>query len=263
MNEGWDSDVFDIDGRWIFRFPRRREVVAALKRECKLLPELVGAMPFDVPDPRFIGVYEHQRYMGYRRLPGQAYVRGDDIVSIAEALRELHAFPVERAAERLGMSPTMDEWVKSYVDLRTTARKQAVPLLPRDAAESLDRAFDAFLATDWSTVTPTLVHRDLGAEHILMDRETRRLSGIIDFGDMAIGDPTIDFVGLRISAGERLTNKASAADGGDIDLSRMRFYVQVGALHAILYGLLIKDPALVDDATAALARRLRGDDLGR
>ena len=260
INEGWDSDVFDIDGRWIFRFPRRPSVVAALERECRVLPKLVAAMPFDVPDPRFVGELEGQQFMGYRRLPGQAYLRGDNVVSVAEGIKAMHAFPVDRAAVLLGDLPTMDAWVQSYVELRDYAEKEVAPLVDGETAAAMVGAFEEFLATDWSVVTPTFVHRDLGAEHILIDRDTRELSGIIDFGDMAIGDPTIDFVGLRISAGIRLTDTAINAYGGEIDEGRMRFYVQVGAVHAVAYGLLIEDEELVADAVASLARRLRGDD---
>ena len=235
-------------------------MVEALERECRVLPVLVGAMPFDVPDPRFVGEQEGQRYMGYRRLPGQAYIRGDDIASIGEGIAALHAFPAARAAELLDTAPTMDDWVRSYVELRADADKHVVPLLDHDVRDALDRAFDAFLAADWSSVAPTFVHRDLGAEHILIDRDTHRLSGIIDFGDMAIGDPTIDFVGLRISAGARQTALAVKAYGGQVDEGRTRFYVQVGAVHAVLYGLLIEDDDLVAGAVASLSRRLMSDD---
>jgi aminoglycoside 2''-phosphotransferase len=220
-------------------------------------------MPFDVPDPRFVGSFENQRYMGYRRLPGQAYMRGDDIESIAHALARLHAFPVDTAAQLLGVPATMEGWVQSYLDLRSAADKEAIPLLPAEAADALNRAFDTFLTTDWGAVPPTFVHCDLGAEHILMDRDSQQLSGMIDFGDMTVGDATIDFVGLRISAGARLVDKAIRAYGGVVDKDRMRFYVQVGALYAILYGQLIGDEELVVDAVRSLERRLLGHDLGR
>ena len=260
INEGWDSDVYDVDGRWIFRFPRRPEVAAALEREARVLPVLAQTMPFDVPDPRLVGTHEGHPYMGYRKLAGQPFARGDDVVSIADALSALHSFPVEEAAGLLGVEPTIDRWVQQYVDLRAKTDKDIAPLLDAEVADALNDAFDRFLASDWSTVTPTFVHHDLGAEHILMDRETHRLSAIIDFGDMTIGDPTMDFVGVRITAGARLTKQAVTAYGGGIDDARMRFYVQVGAVHAVIYGQLIGDEHLVVDAIASLGRRLRGDD---
>lgn len=263
INEGWDSDVYDVDGRWIFRFPRRPEVAAALEREARVLPVLARTMPFDVPDPRLTGNFDGQPYMAYRKLPGMPYVRGDDVESVADALRALHSFPADEAAELIGMEPTIDPWVDGYVELRARAATEIVPLLGGEVADALDAAFDQFLATDWAAVTPTLVHHDLGAEHILMDRETRRLNAIIDFGDVSIGDPTIDFVGLRITAGARLTKRAIASYGGAVDEARMRFYVQIGALHAVIYGQVVGDDKLVADAVASLGRRLLGHDLGR
>lgn len=40
------------------------------------------------------------------------------------------------------------------------------------------------------------MHGDLVPEHILLDEKTGQLSGIIDFGDVALGDPAQDFLGF-------------------------------------------------------------------
>ena len=33
LGEGWDSTVWLVDDRWVFRFPRREVVIAGLRRE--------------------------------------------------------------------------------------------------------------------------------------------------------------------------------------------------------------------------------------
>ena len=48
----------------------------------------------------------------------------------------------------------------------------------------------------WTPQQTTLVHDDLGAEHILVDAARSSLTGIIDWGDMALHDPAWDFIGL-------------------------------------------------------------------
>ena len=39
----------------------------------------------------------------------------------------------------------------------------------------------------------TVIHSDIMPEHIIVNPKTHTLSGIIDFGDIEIGDPAYDF----------------------------------------------------------------------
>ena len=41
-----------------------------------------------------------------------------------------------------------------------------------------------------------VVHNDICADHVLVDPATGRLTGLIDWADMMVGDPALDFVGL-------------------------------------------------------------------
>jgi aminoglycoside phosphotransferase (APT) family kinase protein len=41
-----------------------------------------------------------------------------------------------------------------------------------------------------------LVHNDLAAEHVLGDPESGMPTGVIDWSDMALGAPVVDFAGL-------------------------------------------------------------------
>ncbi len=50
---------------------------------------------------------------------------------------------------------------------------------------------------DWSAERSTLVHGDLYARHLLIDGDGRP-SGVIDWGDVHLGDPAID---LAFAAG--------------------------------------------------------------
>ena len=40
LDEGWDFRVFEVDARWLFRFPKREASVAKLNMERKLLSGL-------------------------------------------------------------------------------------------------------------------------------------------------------------------------------------------------------------------------------
>ena len=66
-----------------------------------------------------------------------------------------------------------------------------------DARASVTASFTEFLdAAGDSGFTPALRHGDLGGENIRYDPATNRVTGIIDFGSAAMGDPAVDFAGL-------------------------------------------------------------------
>src|SRR5258708_21610180 len=65
-------------------------------------------------------------------------------------------------------------------------------LIPRQFQEAI-RDFLDTRPENPSSFMPTFCHHDLGVEHILVDRSTKRITGIIDWGDVALGDPANDF----------------------------------------------------------------------
>jgi hypothetical protein len=70
---GWDNTAFAVDGRWLFRFPRREIAVPGVRREIVVLPRLAAALPLPIPEPRFVGqpsVRYPWPFFGARLLPG-------------------------------------------------------------------------------------------------------------------------------------------------------------------------------------------------
>ena len=63
IDQGYDFHVVVVDDEWVFRFPRRAGVEAALETEVELLPRLAPALPVAVPSfehvsraPVFVGI---------------------------------------------------------------------------------------------------------------------------------------------------------------------------------------------------------------
>jgi aminoglycoside 2''-phosphotransferase len=86
---------------------------------------------------------------------------------------------------------------------------------------------------------PVLVHGDLCPDHILFDRGAKRITGVIDFGDVRIGDPACDFQ-LREEYGETFWEELLAHYRLPVDESffrRLKFYERRWPFHEILYGL--------------------------
>lgn len=256
---GWDSWTFDVlatDGsRWIFRFARTPEVAAGQAREARLLPELSRRVSFGIPVPRFAGEWQGHAYVGYAKILGGPISDGDDWTPLAGMLRELHGFPAEEAARLLGREASTAAWRSDYVDLRREFDAGAIPALDAELAAAVRQEYDDFLNGQFD-FAPTLVHRDLGAEHVMVDPDTRRPVGLIDFGDAAVGDPAIDFVGALVTVGDAATRELIAAYAGPISWERMRFYWWLGSLHAVRYGVDTGNQEILDDGISGLRERL-------
>ena len=205
LGEGFGSLVVETASGVVFRIAKNALAQRGHRRERALLPVIAGHLPgFDVPDP----VYHlpHSKafpygVIGYDKLPGRPLsphdITEENRASIAAQLARfigaLHRIPLDRLpasdlpevpprAARLG-----EVWGRVTPYLRA----------------HLDRDEYTRVSGWWREIgcygerhpyTPTLVHGDLWYENILFDPDTRRIAGVIDFEDLAVGDPTIDLV---------------------------------------------------------------------
>jgi aminoglycoside 2''-phosphotransferase len=277
ITQGWDSFVLDVetpDGELIFRFPLRPDVERMLAKEVRLLPELAQALP--TPIPQFAYVWSGEArvarpFVGYRKLSGvsldasqpQSDARDRLERDLALFLTALHRFPTARAAA-LGVSGgSADRWREEYRTLHTQIRDQAFPLLSASARARATTLWESYLEDDANLdFTPALIHRDLGAEHILWERETGQLSGVIDWGDAAVGDPALDFVGLFRCCGRDFTEHVLATYRGalsgardDTLWPRIAFYARIVPFYEVLFGLLEHAADHLRQGIAAIERQ--------
>ena len=239
---GWAFWTFDVDGEWIARFPRTGQTAVAAERELALLPELARTLSFRVPQPTLSGRWNHRAFFVYRRIPGRGLAPPDATLKvvhvIARMLAELHAFPVDHAAQLLlDAGPADTAWWRLLESLWPAIERDALPVMPSDLACAVTREFDRFVNARLEFPT-CLVHNDLGLEHVLYDETAGAPVGIIDFESAWIGDPVVDFVPLRYALGSGVTKHLAQGRelGGEV-ARRMWFYRWMGSVHAIIYGV--------------------------
>ena len=182
--------------------------------------------------------------------------------SIAAALSSLHAIPTPLVAEACATEHTVDTWRRRYHALGETVRARVSPLLDSHTLDAVDRGFERFLEEELATLKDVaLVHCDLGCEHILIGEDGTTVTGLIDFEDVTIGDPTIDFVGIFVTYGMEAVE--SVRDGytrrrtlDEHFERRLRFYTWMASCHQIIYGLEEEKPDLVKDGVEGLRKRL-------
>lgn len=263
--EGWSFWTFEVEPGWIFRFPRNDVVAESLRREIAVLPKVATCVRFAVPCFEYVGVYGARPFVGYRRIPGRPLtpedLNGDRTRSVAEALSSLHEVPTSVVAPSCSTEPNVEAWRQRYIVLREEALRHVLPRLESPVARAVERGFERFLAHELRTLPDVaVVHYDLGCEHILMDENSPTVSGLIDFEEITVGDPTVDFVGIFITCGENATRNIRKHYVGLDDENfeaRLRFYCWMGAYHQIVYGLQEGDYGLVEDGIDGMKLRLR------
>lgn len=264
LGVGWDNTAYRVDGTLVFRFPRREIAVEPIRTESRVLRVIAELLPLPIPVPEFLGEPSEDYpwpFAGYRWIAGETACRARPDGAqrahaarpLAEFLRALHAVPLDTAARAGAGADTLgrlelakrcgqiEERLGEAVRLGLIAR-------PRRWRRVLED-----LPTGWSARACALVHGDLYARHVLVDAE-RRPCGVIDWGDVHLGDPAVD---LSIAHGF-LPPPARAAfrDAyGPIDPDGWRV-ARMKALHAALTVLVYahdaRDRALADEAARAL-----------
>lgn len=261
--EGWGSDVFEINGRLIFRFPKWPERERATQIEINLLPELAKALSVQIPYFEFIGKHNNETFIGYRKIPGVPlascnYNRGNLATQLAKIITEMHRFPVHLATKLKVPKPN---WRIEYEEFYSRVRDKAFPLMNEALQMRAVSIWEGFLENeDNFKFEPVFIHRDLsGDQHILCNPERPEITGIIDWEDSCIGDPAIDFTGLYWDCKEKFTKRVLADYDGKVDKTfweRTIFYYKIGAFHEISYGQLINDGAHIESGLKHLSRVL-------
>lgn len=224
---GWggDSDVWLVNGDMIFRFPRTDEMAVQLGVEACVLPRLAPTLPLAVPAFRYIARDVSggpPQFAGYPLIRGEPMTpalldglgyagagRGELAKALGGFLARLHAFPLADA-RACGVAGAMSEPDRTH-NLYERVRASVYPLLTPALRAWSDHLFgDALAQPGLWDYTPALVHGDLSDDHILFDRAAHTIAGIIDFGDMGVGDPLGDFAGLA-PYGEAFLGAALAA----------------------------------------------------
>lgn len=265
LAEGWDSQAWEVNDALIFRFPKRAEVADWLRREIALLPALAPALP--VPIPRFTHIADTGSpldpalpFVGYPALRGTFLDGALELLApasplvpqLAAFLGALHRFPVAHAAA-CGVTPgTWERWVAWWRDWLGRVAGAHQHLDPELYAwmEGVLRDFLAELTAAERPVA--LIHHDLALEHILIDSTGRRITGVIDWGDAAIGDPALDFAGLVAPAPLDALLAAYPRAVDDRFRRRAAWYARLGPFHLLYFGLHMADPETIARGVAAI-----------
>jgi hypothetical protein len=108
----------------------------------------------------------------------------------------LHSYPLETAGS-LGVKA---KWADGLRKISPGIFNQVLNDLPRPARTWASRMLESHNNQQYQ---PCVIHGDLSLpDHVLFDPGINRVSGIIDFGDLTIGDPAHDFLSILEDGGD-------------------------------------------------------------
>ena len=189
---GWTHIVLEVNGKWIFRFVRDF-ACAQLAVEQAFLPVFKECSPLPIPEIRYSGA----GFIGYQKIEGvkfsESVFRGLCAnerttlgASLGDFLSGLHAVSFQHPHLKEAPFGGGDFWCELW--------PTAAPRLQASTRQKAEGYFHRALSRIASAAYRTVVtHSDLGTSNVLIDAARSRIAGVIDFGDISIGDPATDF----------------------------------------------------------------------
>lgn len=203
---GSSNVLFRLGPDHLVRLPRQPGGSGSIETEARWLAQLAPALPVGVPEVVAVGRpgFGYPESWSVTRwidgeLPATPYADGPAANALARQLAEfvtaLRAaeVPPEAASDpqlrsyRAGALSDVDTGIRQYLD-----ECRALPDLPLDLDACLGVWADAVALPVSPDSVDRWVHGDLLAENLLL-REGR-LVAVLDFGGLAVGDPSVDYV---------------------------------------------------------------------
>jgi aminoglycoside phosphotransferase (APT) family kinase protein len=253
---GTDHAIFRLGDELVVRLPRIGWAVGQPELEQQWLPRLAPHLPLAIPRPVALGRpgcgYPH-RWAVHTWLPGEP--------ATTERLRD----PVQTA---LDLARFIEE-LRRIDTAGAPAAGRGEPLATRDGStrhwlaelggaidsSAVTVAWEAALAAPVWDGPPLWVHGDLDSRNLLaLDG---RLSGLVDFGGLGVGDPACDVsAAWKMFAGEPRELFRVELEVDDATWARARGHVVSQSLGALAYYTLENNAVLVLECRRWLAEAL-------
>ncbi|MDQ3875603.1 MAG: aminoglycoside phosphotransferase family protein [Actinomycetota bacterium] len=250
---GTDNAIYRLGEDMAVRLPRREQNARQLEKERRWLPTLAPLLPLTIPIPLATGKPAEGypcEWSVYRWLEGEAATE-ETIADLGQAATDLAAFiaALQRVDPAVGPPPGAHNSFRG-VPLATrdeTTRAAISSLSATIDAGPLTAAWEAALsAPEWKR-PPVWIHGDLDVRNLLV--ENGRLSAVIDFGCLGVGDPAYDvMVAWKVLSADNRDIFRSALSVDEATWARARGLALSQAVVALAYYTLETNAVLVREA---------------
>jgi aminoglycoside 2''-phosphotransferase len=205
LGDGDFCDCYLVNDSHVFRFAKHAAASAAMQVEICLLPILQRTLSVKIPQIEFAGRRDAtgEGMMGYQFLSGNpleaetleglpSTTQNSLIDQMVTFTRQLHAVPL--ALVHHCTIPYLEP-LPHLTHIIKEGRTKVAPHLSEGVWDYYERLFADYTRDPaLHTYHPALLHGDLSPDHFLGNPEQATLTGVIDFGDVCIGDPAWDLI---------------------------------------------------------------------
>lgn len=254
---GTDNAMFRLGDRLVFRIPRRESAVQAISKELNWLPRLDN-LPLEIPT---------------LRLRGRADVGVSCEFGVFDWI-EGEIGSLENLSDAAKSAASLARFLRALQTKSTDGAPAAGPLNSRrgvplsqmsdvmlPAIEIVSDEIDASAAREvWNSAVkekssrpPVWVHGDLKADNLIANGG--ELSGVIDWGLSAVGDPAADYAAAWswVAPSARATFR-NVLELDDCDWLRAKGWALYGAVIALSYYRRGRNEALCRQSRLTLSR---------
>lgn len=257
VDHGQNNQILILEKKVIFRFPKSERNKRALTIEYDTLLILKEKINFKIPDFK----YHHfatsliENFVGYEMIHGEPLFKAVFLekdhrllgLQLSNILRELHQPNLRRQLE--SRVKVIDPYI-IWEDMYLRIKEKLFVFMNEEAKEETRKNFEDILhALGDVNFESTLIHGDFGPSNIIVSQNDSTINGIIDFGEVHIGDPAVDIASLigPLGYGEAfiLNHFDSYPDAKNL-LKRAKLYTKTFALQEALYGIENDDQRAFD-----------------
>lgn len=192
---GWDNRTFHLGDNMLIRMPSGAEYESQVDKEQYWLPKLGPLLPVQIPMPIAIGKPAEGypwKWSIYGWIEGESVASGyiTDYCELADDLAEfLIAF--QHLNSTGGPPSGLHNFYRggSLEVYDSEVKKAVVAIKNKIDSKVVMEIWETALATSWRE-KPVWVHGDISAGNLLV--HNGKLCAVIDFGQLAIGDPSCD-----------------------------------------------------------------------
>ena len=258
---GTDNAIYRLGGDLVARLPRRERTEVTLRKERAWLPRLAPHLPLAVPLPLAEGTPADGypwAWSVYRWLEGETAIV-EPIADLVRAAHDLARFvaALQQIDTAGGPAPGEHNFFRGEpLGARDASVRASIASLGTEIdARVVEAAWEAALdAGEWQRA-PAWIHGDLDGRNLLVERG--RLSAVIDFGSLGVGDPACDvMVAWKVFSAETRDVFRSTLCVDDATWARARGWALSQALGALAYYTLETNAVLVHEARRWLAEVL-------
>jgi aminoglycoside phosphotransferase (APT) family kinase protein len=179
ISTGGDNMIADVNGEWIFRFPRTEAFIAVFERENLLLNRIRPHITLPIPLYEYVG--ENIVFVGYRKIQGEE-LSENLYLSLPVETRQQIAEELALFLNELHHCITPEEALKTGCDFYSppmnTINEAKIKTLPPQIKNMVLEALDFAKHNPTQPESLVLKHNDLHGDNFALDR-TKSMASLI------------------------------------------------------------------------------------